>query len=154
MYIEYALNAWDLYLVPQKIAERLEIYFSRNRRLKLSYFHDFDAANALFYVYFQLYFTHIFLKNDLVLKMTAITRPFQQALDEWCEINSFAVIVEKPSFDDTTRADTILGKNGPNLRSRPNEKPGAYMPPLVLSVGKRGLVLEGLYYLSFIYYVF
>jgi len=64
MYIEYVLNAGDLYLVPQKIAERLEIYFSRNRRLKLSYFHDFDAANALFYVYFRLYFTHIFLKND------------------------------------------------------------------------------------------
>ena len=79
------------------------------------------AANALFYVYFQLILHISSLKKIavLVLKMTAITIPFQQALDEWCEINSFAVIVENPSLGDAMLADTILGKNDPNLRSRP-----------------------------------
>ena len=51
--------------------------------------------------------------------MTAITIPFQQALDEWCDINILAVIIEKLSFGDAMLADTIWGKNSPNLRSRP-----------------------------------
>ena len=51
--------------------------------------------------------------------MTAITIPFQQALDEWCDINILAVIIEKLSFGDAMLADTILGKNVPNLPSRP-----------------------------------
>ena len=51
--------------------------------------------------------------------MTAITIPFQQALDEWCDINILAVIIEKLSFGDAMLADTIWGENSPNLRSRP-----------------------------------
>ena len=39
--------------------------------------------------------------------MTAITIPFQQALDEWCDINILAVIIEKLSFGDGMLADTI-----------------------------------------------
>ena len=51
--------------------------------------------------------------------MTVLTIPFQQALDEWCDINILAVIIEKLSFGDAMLADTIWGKNSPNLRSRP-----------------------------------
>ena len=63
------------------------------------------AGNALFYVYFL--FSIYILENGshkavLGLKMT-ITRPFQQALIEWCEINSFAVII---------RVSAMLRKNG------------------------------------------
>ena len=42
--------------------------------------------------------------------MTAITIPFQQALDEWCDINILAVIIEKLSFGDAMLADTIWGE--------------------------------------------
>ena len=63
MHIKYFLNAGDLYLVPQKVTERLDIYFSRNRRLKLSYFNDFDGRECTIYVYFRFYFVHIFFKN-------------------------------------------------------------------------------------------
>ena len=39
-------------------------YFCHNRYLKLSYFHDFDASNPLFHVYFGYYFIHNSFKND------------------------------------------------------------------------------------------
>ena len=51
--------------------------------------------------------------------MTALTIPFQQALDEWCDINILAVIIEKLSFGDAMLADTIWMKNSPNLRLHP-----------------------------------
>ena len=51
--------------------------------------------------------------------MTVLTIPFKQALDEWCDINILAVIIEKLSFGDAMLADTIWGKNSPNLRLRP-----------------------------------
>ena len=42
--------------------------------------------------------------------MTAITIPFKQALDEWCDINILAVIIENLSSGDAMLADTIWGK--------------------------------------------
>ena len=57
------------------------------------------TAGAHYFMYISDFLAHISLKNAvLVLKMTAMTRPFQQALDEWCEIASFAVIMENPGF--------------------------------------------------------
>ncbi len=58
------------------------------------------SANALFYVYFGFSFDHISFKNAhtcaenvvLVLKMTAMMRPFQRALDECCGIDNYKVI--------------------------------------------------------------
>ncbi len=43
------------------------------------------------------------LKALLGLKMTAITRPFQRALNECFEINTFASIIENPIFGDHTQ---------------------------------------------------
>ncbi len=64
MQYKYFLNAEDLYLVPQKIAERLNVYFSHNQRLNLSYFHDFDGRER------TIMYISVFLLNIPRLKMT------------------------------------------------------------------------------------
>ena len=42
--------------------------------------------------------------------MTAITIPFQRAIDECSEIYSFALIIEKPSFDENYTFQHYFGK--------------------------------------------
>ena len=47
-----------------KITEWLKVYFFHNRRLKLSYFHDFDWRERPILCIFRIFFGHITFKND------------------------------------------------------------------------------------------
>ena len=91
----------------------LKIYFFHKRRLKLSYF------QTHYFMYIFDFLLHISPKAVLELKMTSITRPFQQALDE-CEINSIAVIIKNTSFGDATWEWRSMSLFGGKLSQRPH----------------------------------
>ena len=104
--IKYVLNAEDLYLVPQKIIERLKVYFFHNQLLKFSYFHDFDGREHTIYAYFQFYFVHISFKNNLTQLFIRSKWPQSVDLSNECnETNTFAVIIEN-------RLSAIIYDNG------------------------------------------